>query len=483
MTEISNKNLLNKVQETLLKARECLKKTSKSKLTLIIAVSGGEDSVSLLDILNKLKEENDLNLIVAHFDHGLREQSTDDGLFVKKLAEKYNLKFFIARADTKPVKKNIEAWAREERYGFLEQIRLQENADLIVTAHHQQDRVETFLMRLLSLRMIASAKTIQEIDLNRKVFRPFLQISKQEIRQYFLENKLVNVIDQSNFDLARTRNLIRHDLLPKLEKEFNPDLLSGIVALENRLTEDEDFIYSIVNKIFQEIKDKRNLEDILKQEAAVQWRLLAFFAEQDLGANREYISYLDLMQSLDLLRQFKISNGESKKISLKNFVEFFVEGANYFAFRNTNEHIVFQEEQLLIPGEVKSNLGFSLSSQILHEKIDWLENIVTAKKTDKYAVEYFDYDCLRTISNKNTQIIFNIRPRKDGDEIKVWKRGSRKLKKLLLEKGLRLTLRSCIPIVEYEEKIIWVPGVARSEIAPITDKTINILELKYVRSV
>ncbi len=494
-SEITIINLIKALELQLSSIREILGKKANEKLKLIVAVSGGEDSSCLLDVLVREKEKYNLNLIVAHFDHALREESLKDLEFVKELCRDYQLEFFFKKAEPRPLNENLEAWARKVRYQFLEEVRFQKNADLIVTAHHQQDQAETFLMRLLSLRMLSSSSGINSFDPQRKLFRPFLQVKKEAISAYLQANKLKFVYDQSNSCLTRTRNRIRKDLLPKLEREYNPNIVSGLSKLEKRLTEDELYLFQQTEEEFQNLKNTRKISTLLEQPFALQWRILKRIAEDDLlqydlENGEKILSYSALLKAMKLLKQFCNSKGESKKISLSGGIEFFVENKNYFGFRpdQDSEKKMFEETKLAVPGELKKEINqqhiFFISAQIIKAKksknshSEWIKNLL-AKNKDYSAVEFFDLEQLKEHFSVENDFFLMVRPRKAGDKIRVWKRGSRKLKKLFLEKGLRLTLRSCIPIVEYQENIIWVPGVARSEIAPVTEKTKFILELKY----
>lgn len=494
-SEINIINLIKTVELQIISARNLLGKTKSEKLKLIVAVSGGEDSSCLLDVLVRQKEKCNLNLIVAHFDHALREESLKDCEFVKELCSNYQLEFFFKKAEPRPLNENLEAWARKVRYQFLEEVRVQKNADLILTAHHQQDQAETFLMRLLSLRMLSSSKGIDTFDPQRKIFRLFLQVKKEAILDYLESLKLKSVDDQSNSCLTRTRNRIRKDLLPKLEKEYNPDIVSGLCKLEKRLADDELYIFQQTEALFHSLKIERKISILLEQPLPLQWRILKRIAEYDLleydlENEDKILAYTALLKTVKLLKQFFYSKGESKKISLSGGVEFYVENKNYFGFRafDSSEEQIFEQTELTIPGELKKEINqnniFFISSQILaanksiDNNMDWIKKAVAENKHDS-AVEFFDLDRLKEHFLVGNDLSLVIRPRKAGDKIRVWKRGSRKLKKLFLEKGLRLTLRSCIPIVEYKENIIWVPGVARSEMAPVTEKTKFILELKY----
>ncbi|HMS24028.1 MAG TPA: tRNA lysidine(34) synthetase TilS [Candidatus Saccharibacteria bacterium] len=174
----------------------------------IVAVSGGVDSVVLLDLLSKNKN---LDLVVAHFDHGIRQESANDADFVTKLAKKYGLKIILGKG--KLGSDVSEDEARKARYDFLFEILMGEGAKAIITAHHQDDVVETVIFNILRG---TGRKGVTALSNQKQVLRPLLNVTKKEITEYARDNKLTWVEDSTNLDTKYTRNWIRHVLLPKM---------------------------------------------------------------------------------------------------------------------------------------------------------------------------------------------------------------------------------------------------------------------------
>jgi len=193
-----------------------------SKTKLIAAISGGPDSVYLLDQLAKLKPQ--IQIIVAHLNHNIRGiESKKDQEFTKKLAEKYQ---FLFETATLPKfknnqKGNLEDTLRQKRYQFLEQVRHRHKAQAILTAHHQNDQIETFFLNLIRGASASGFGGIDCYSPQRKIFRPLLSITKIEILEYLKKNHLKYCIDHSNFNLKFKRNFLRHKILP-LFSEINP---------------------------------------------------------------------------------------------------------------------------------------------------------------------------------------------------------------------------------------------------------------------
>lgn len=194
-----------------------------SEQVYVVAVSGGVDSVALLHMLvnqflkNYQLPTSNSKLIMAHFDHGIREESGDDAQFVADLATKYGLSFELGRANLGP--DASEETARDARYNFLRQCCIKYNATCVITAHHQDDLVETALINLIrgtSWRGLASLEfSSSAFGLN--IIRPLLNISKKEILRYAEAHELQWVEDSSNQNLEYLRNYVRRTLIPSAQ--------------------------------------------------------------------------------------------------------------------------------------------------------------------------------------------------------------------------------------------------------------------------
>ena len=198
----------------------------------VVAVSGGVDSVVLLDILAK---QHQVDIVVAHFDHGIRADSAKDAEFVGSLAAKYNLPFETERVELGP--NASEEQARAERYKFLHRIMKKHQAKAIVTAHHQDDVIETGMINILrgtGRHGLTSLKTQTDI------FRPMLQVPKQDILDYAKDNKLQWHEDSTNNDTKYLRNNIRHNIVAKMDTTQKQQWVN-IVAKMYKINEKLDF--------------------------------------------------------------------------------------------------------------------------------------------------------------------------------------------------------------------------------------------------
>ena len=205
----------------------------KKNTSILLAVSGGEDSVTMLDLFSKYKDMFDLNLFVCHFNHSLRKEADFDENFVKNLSIKYNLKFFSKKEDVEKFsyenKFSTEEGARILRYKFFNEVIESENIDFLATAHNKDDLAETVIMRILRGTGINGLIGITKKRNN--IIRPLLDFSKAQIKNYVLENNLKFVQDNTNFLDVYKRNNIRLNLIPKLKKDFNPNVVDALCKL------------------------------------------------------------------------------------------------------------------------------------------------------------------------------------------------------------------------------------------------------------
>jgi tRNA(Ile)-lysidine synthase len=211
-----------------------------------VAVSGGPDSVLLLDFMRRLAGELGLQLSVVHFNHHLRGAESDsDEAFVRDLSRGFGLQFIRGEADVqqaaKRERRNLEATARELRYRFFFSLIRRARLDKLATAHTASDQAETVLLRLLRGTGTRGLGGIYP-SLEGKIIRPFLSLTHREVESELKARKLQFRLDSTNRDLRRMRNKIRRELLPTLEKEFNPEIVLLLKEYADRARDDEHFL-------------------------------------------------------------------------------------------------------------------------------------------------------------------------------------------------------------------------------------------------
>lgn len=239
------KKILNFLSNTGIKSSEVIAKKS----TVIIAVSGGPDSVFLLHLIKKIEKKLQLEIIVAHINHKLRGTESDkDEKFVQTLCKKLKVKLETATLP-KITKGNIEELARNFRYNFFCKLQKQYQASHILTAHHADDNIETVIM---NMSRGSFARGLKGMDfhggVHRNVLRPLLHITKEDILKYLKKNRLTYRIDKSNTNEKYSRNFIRHNIVP-LFKKLNPNF-SQVFQKNLQLFAEVDNTLSTLSKIW-----------------------------------------------------------------------------------------------------------------------------------------------------------------------------------------------------------------------------------------
>ena len=223
---------------------------------IVVGVSGGPDSISLLNILNNLKERLNIKIYVAHINHMIRKEADEESEYVREFCAKIDIDFFIKKIDveneSKRLKIGTEEAGRNIRYNFFEEVAQKVGANKIATAHNSNDNAETVLMNILRGTSISGLKGIEKVRDGRYI-RPLIECSRDEIENYCKEKELNPKYDKSNSENIYTRNKIRNLLIPYLKKEFNPNIVDGINRLSNIAAEEEQFINKIVENEYKRL--------------------------------------------------------------------------------------------------------------------------------------------------------------------------------------------------------------------------------------
>jgi tRNA(Ile)-lysidine synthase len=298
-------NLIKKIQNTIF--REGL---FGRGARIVVAVSGGPDSVCMLDILAKLEPKYDLELIIAHVNYGLRgEDSERDEELVIKLAEKYALVYKVYKVYK--VEKISENELRNIRYEFFEKIRKENEFDFIAVAHNADDQVETFLMRLIRGAGLQGLSAMQ--CRNDKVIRPLLGSTRAEILEHLKENDLKWRLDKTNLENEFLRNKIRNKLIPILEKEYNPNLKKTILDSIENIAYDYDFISKLSEKTSQKFSGNVSVKKLLALHPAMQRRVL----RQMISQKKEDLKEIDASHISEIIKMMKSTKSKAHFVILK----------------------------------------------------------------------------------------------------------------------------------------------------------------------
>lgn len=252
---------------------------------VVLAVSGGPDSICMLDILNDIKNDEtiDINfeIVVAHVNHMIRKEAEEDEKYVKKYCEEKQIEFYSKSIDVQKMANNnkigVEEAGRKARYDFFDEILERTNAQKIAIAHNKNDKVETVLMHILRGSGINGLKGIEAK--RGKYIRPLIECERNEIEVYCSKKNLQPRIDKTNFENEYTRNKVRNLLIPYIQKEFNPNLIKTIDRLSNLVVEEENYMDKQVEKAYKEML-------ISKSENEIQLRLKTFNIQEKVIKSR-----------------------------------------------------------------------------------------------------------------------------------------------------------------------------------------------------
>ncbi len=235
---------------------------------VVIGVSGGPDSITLLNVLNKFKEKLNIKIYVAHINHSIRKEADEETEYVREFCKKIGVEFFFKKIDVeqeaKKLKIGTEEAGRNIRYAFFEEVAKKVGANKIATAHNSNDNAETVLMNIIRGTSISGLKGIEKMRDN-KFIRPLIEITRDKIEEYCKIENLNPRYDKSNKENVYTRNKVRNLLIPYIQKEFNPNIIEGINRLSNIATEEERFLNSLVEEEYKRILIKERRESNKKK--------------------------------------------------------------------------------------------------------------------------------------------------------------------------------------------------------------------------
>lgn len=433
---------------------------------LILGVSGGADSVAMLDLLANLPGFP-LELKVAHLNHCLRSTESDgDEEFVKQLAQQYLLPCFTKRVDVNSLalqkQLSLEDAARLARYSFFEELRQQHNAKAIAVAHNSDDQAETFLIRMLRGSGMDGLASIP-LKNNFNIIRPLLGISRKEIEQYLAEKKLQYRTDSTNAETIFLRNRIRLQLLPLLE-EYNPAIKKQLGITTELLQEDLALLDRYVQEDFQQLSisgpgwaalDK---EGLFEKSRALRYRLYRLALKQTQG----HLKRLEQQHCL-LLDRLVLHGKTGTELHLPDNI----------TARITTDQLLLAERRLLNhaspePCTINGPGSYPLGNGL----------VLTVEETDPPADWSRVPDTTAYINPELAPLPWLVRPAQSGDRLTMADTtGSISIKKLLINLKIPRHLRSCLPLVCCNNQPVWLAGIRRSATALVqhsTEKAIRI---------
>ena len=447
------------------------------KETVLIGVSGGVDSLALLYALHTLRHALDCQLHIAHLDHGFREDSADDAVYVTEQADRLDLPISRDRVDVPQLmldkKLSAEVAARRARYRFYECVAERIGATKIALGHHRGDQAETILMHLLRGAGALGLKGILPVRAG-KFIRPLLAVSREEIEDFVAQLGLRPRRDPTNYQLDYLRNRVRLELIPILERGYNSNIQNTLNQTAELLQTESDYLETLAYDAFQACRiascppDTVVLDRCLFREhhLALRRRILRLAVAEVFGGVRDlYFNHFESMLSL--------IEGEAPNSAL--------DLPNGGAFRRAYNRVFIQksidsypsfEYEVAVPGHtVLPALGAEMVATVVEPSTN---RVVTDKFPDGKFQAVFDFDRL--------QLPLQLRQRRDGDRFHPFgMQGRKKLKDLLIDAKIPRQERGRVPVLMSRAEIIWVVGYRTSEPFKVRAETKRRLYLNYIK--
>lgn len=233
---------------------------------IVVAVSGGPDSISLLNVLSKLRNKLNIELFVAHVNHQIRAVADEETEYVKNFCSERGIQCFVKKVDViklaEQEKISTEEAGRNVRYDFFEEVFRKVNANKIAIAHNKNDNVETVLMNVIRGSGVSGLKGIEPVRDN-KFIRPIIEMERFEIEKYCEDENLNPKFDESNKENIYTRNKIRNLLIPFLEDKFNPNIVESISRLSSLATQENKYIDKVIDNSYNSVLLEENKKNII----------------------------------------------------------------------------------------------------------------------------------------------------------------------------------------------------------------------------
>lgn len=437
---------------------------------IVMGISGGPDSLCMLDVLFNLKGKFNLKLYVVHVNHMIRgEDAKKDAAFVEKLCKDLDLPFFLFEENVPYLAKKMglseEQAGRYVRYKAFEETLKKVGGNKIAVAHNKNDVAETVLLNILrgtGLRGLIGIKPV-----NGNIIRPLIEIERREIEKYLKDKNLHPRIDHTNYEDLYTRNKIRLKVIPYIEEVFKIDLVENLSRMAAILLEEDDYLEAKCEEVFNQICEingeeiKVDVDALKSQHTAIKRRLV----------KRMYLYVKGETDGLEYGHVEDVLNLLDKPTSSKIDLPFEIEALKMYnnlviRKKKTKEKVKFKEV-LKIPG-VTTIEGIG----------KFKAYVVDISQVDDFNkgeyIKFFDYDKIKG------EIV--VKSREDGDRFSpLGMRGTKKLKEFFIDEKIPREERDYIPLVAIGKEIVWVVGYRMSEKFKVDKNTSKVLVIEYTK--
>lgn len=432
---------------------------------LILAVSGGLDSMVMLDAVAALQKDLRLSIIVAHFNHQLRgHESEADEAFVRSTARTMGLECYIEHANTQTAaeasRTSIQEAARNLRYEFFAKLRTSLGYHKIATAHHADDNAETVLFHLVRGTGVHGLAGIPLRRADIAVIRPLMFATRDEIRSYATEHGVTYRTDSSNLGKDYTRNFIRHEIMPRIREQINPNVTLTLRRSSELFHHLDEYLQAQANALERTVMLRSTGTEIaldrvqlLRQHVFMQEYLL-FLAVRKLARMEADFATIRAMMSICLS-----DTGSSMTI--------------------TKDIVFFRDREEVLLRRLKTTMPFRYNVEpgrlyeLEHFRFS-MATVDTAEFSNDPNVEFVDADKLVGT--------LTLRSWADGDSfLPLGMTGMKKLSDFFIEQKVPLFEKPTIPLLLHNDSIVWVCGMRLDNRFKVTPSTKRIFKLEFSR--
>lgn len=430
--------------------------TLKNK-KIIVAVSGGPDSVALLHVLHKWRDEADLHIVAVTIDHQLRGDAAKDVQYVRNLCATWNIRLISETVDVRAYeerhKVSMQVAARELRYEVFAKVMKAENAHYLALGHHGDDQIETLVMSLMRTTNLAGLTGIpfRRPFARGEIIRPLLAVTKKEVEYYCRQHHLTTRIDPSNQDISYTRNYVRKLIVPKL-KEKNPSLHITMQQLSETLRQDEAYIEEQAQIVFERIvqcdtnkkKASINIAQLCQYAIPLQRRIYRLILDYLYEQLPSQLSYSHEQIFLSLIKE----DVENKRLHFPQqlIIEVVYDYIELYFDEEKNEP--FSTYVSNVPTTVALPDGHVL-------EITYTNDIARFEEDNEYIC-----------AASEVTFPLQIRTRKPGDRMRYrGLSGSKKIKDIFIDEKIPRNERDDVLMVtDATDEVLWLIGIRKGEV-------------------
>lgn len=432
--------------------------------TIIVATSGGPDSMVLAHLFNKIKDKYKLNIILAHLNHLHRKEAINDENLVKAMSIDYGLECRVEHASmddyARRMKISPEDAGRRLRYEFFNKIASDIDNAKIALAHIKDDQAETVLMRMIRGTGLTGL-TAMDYKTN-NLIRPLLNIRKSEIIDYCKANNIKFAKDMTNYESIYTRNYIRNEIIPMMEA-INPSVIDSIFSMTELLTEDKKIVDYAINLEFKNISTRPNKDTINFERSTFE------------SLDKAYQTRLLIKAIVEIKETYK----DFSKENMENFLSLIGLDTGKKIIKDDLEFIKNYDTYSLSRAKnpINDDIEISINSD---DRVVFLDKVISTKIVDQIEkpnknTAYFDYDKL--------SLPLTIRTRAAGDKFSpMGTNYHKKIKDYFIDEKIDRNKRDMIPLILSADEIIWIACYRQANIGKVDKNTRRILKIEVTNA-